>query len=98
MICVQPKAWMNLIVCLLARRISHPATYGRYGYASYRKGMETGLVKSDRYELLKRKRDSINSIIEFTSQLFDETGLINRYWRPIGTLPLRQKGCKLIDL
>ena len=61
------------------------------------KAWKLGLVKSDRYELLKRKRDSINSIIEFTRNYSMKPALINPVLEHLGTTPLRQ-GCKLIDL
>ena len=61
------------------------------------KAWKLGLVKSDRYELLKRKRDSINSIIEFTRNYSMKPALINPVLEQLGTTPLRQ-GCKLIDL
>ena len=62
------------------------------------KGWKLGLVKSDRYELLKRKRDSINSIIEFTRNYSMKPALINPVLEQLGTTPLRPQGCKLIDL
>ena len=56
-----------------------------------------GLVKGDRYELLKRKREAINNIVEFTRSYSMKPALINPALERLGTTPLRQ-GCKLVDL
>ena len=56
-----------------------------------------GLAKSDRYELLKKKRDAISSIVEFTRNYSIKADLINPALEALGTTPLRH-GCKLIDI
>ena len=61
------------------------------------KAWKLGLVKGDRYELLKRKREAINSIVEFTRNYSMKPALINPALERLGTTPLRQ-GCKLVDL
>ena len=61
------------------------------------KAWKLGLVKEDRYELLKRKREAISNIVEFTRNYSMKPALINPVLEQLGTTPLRQ-GCKLIDL
>ena len=61
------------------------------------KAQRLGLVKEDRYELLKKKRESIERIISFVRDYSIKPALINDALEKIGTTPLRQ-GCKLIDL
>jgi len=56
-----------------------------------------GLAKPNRYELLKKKRESINHIIEFTKNYSIKPALINSALQSLGSAELRQ-GCKLIDL
>ncbi len=78
-------------------RISHPAPHGRCGYALTEKAWKLGLAKEDRYELLKRKREAVNRIIDFARNYSMKPALINPVLEQLGTTPLRQ-GCKLIDL
>lgn len=61
------------------------------------KAWQLGLVKEDRYALLKEKRESVKSIIEFARNYSMKPALINSTLEKIGTAPLRQ-GCKLIEL
>ena len=61
------------------------------------KGRELGLVNEERYELLKSKREAINSIIEFARNYSIKPALINDALEALGTTPLRQ-GCKLIEV
>ena len=61
------------------------------------KSWNLGLAKADRYELLKRKREAVNHIIDFTRNYSMKPALINPILEELGTTPLRQ-GCKLIDL
>lgn len=56
-----------------------------------------GLVKEDRYALLKSKREAIESIVNFTRNYSIKAVLINDALEKLGTTPLRH-GCKLIDL
>lgn len=56
-----------------------------------------GLVKDDRYALLLKKREAIDTIVEFAKKYSIKPALINDALEAIGTTPLRQ-GCKLIDL
>lgn len=56
-----------------------------------------GLVKEDRYDLLKSKRKEVNRIIDFTRNYSIKAALINDTLEKLGTTPLRH-GCKLIDL
>ena len=51
---------------------------------SYTHLWKLGLVKSDRYELLKRKRDSFNRIIEFTRNYSMKPALINPVLEQLG--------------
>jgi len=61
------------------------------------KSWKLGLAKNDRYELLKKKRKAIESIVEFTRNFSIKPVLINSILESLGTTPLRQ-GCKLVDL
>ena len=56
-----------------------------------------GLVKKDRYEMLCRKREAVNQIIDFTKKFSIKANLINDALQQLGTAPLT-RGCKLIDL
>mgnify|MGYP000729110455 CR=1 FL=1 len=56
-----------------------------------------GLVKEDRYALLKSKREAVENIVNFTRNYSIKAALINDALENLGTTPLRQ-GCKLIDL
>ncbi len=56
-----------------------------------------GLAKADRYELLKKKREAVNHIVEFTRNYSIKADLINLALEILGTTPLRH-GCKLIDI
>lgn len=58
---------------------------------------QLGLAKSDRYELLTKKRESVNRIVEFTQNYSIKAALINESLETLGTTPLRQ-GCKLVDI
>ena len=61
------------------------------------KAWNIGLVKEDRYTLLKNKKEAIDRIISFTRNFSIKPNLINDALEKLGTTPLRQ-GCKLIDL
>ena len=61
------------------------------------KAWRLGLVKEDRYELLKRKREAVERIISFAQSYSIKASLINDSLEKLGTTPLRQ-GCKLIEL
>ncbi|MEG2150813.1 MAG: tRNA uridine-5-carboxymethylaminomethyl(34) synthesis enzyme MnmG [Bacteroidaceae bacterium] len=56
-----------------------------------------GLAKEDRYQLLKKKRENVSRIIEFTKNYSIKSALINDSLEKLGTAPLKQ-GCKLVDL
>ena len=56
-----------------------------------------GLVKQDRYDMLCRKREAVNSIIEYAKKFSIKANLINDALVKLGTAPLTH-GCKLIDL
>ena len=56
-----------------------------------------GLAKADRYELLRKKREAVNSIIDFARNFSIKANLINPVLESLGTTPLRH-GCKLVDL
>ena len=58
---------------------------------------QLGLAKTDRYELLKKKREAVNRIIEFTKNYSIKASLINPSLEVLGTTPLRH-GCKLVDI
>ena len=61
------------------------------------KAWKLGLVKEDRYELMKSKREAIKRIIEFTKDYSIKAALINDALEKLGTTPMKY-GCKLIDL
>lgn len=61
------------------------------------KSYRLGLAQSDRYELLQKKRASIERIIGFARNYSMKPALINPALESLGTTPLRQ-GCKLIEL
>ena len=61
------------------------------------KAYRIGLAKADRYELLKRKREAIGSLVEFARTYSIKPALINSALEQLGTTPLRQ-GCKLVEL
>ena len=56
-----------------------------------------GLVKQDRYDMLCRKREVVNRIIDFAKKFSIKANLINDALTQLGTAPLTH-GCKLIDL
>jgi len=56
-----------------------------------------GLVKEERYNLLKSKKEAIDQIVAFTHSYSMKPALINDGLEKIGTTPLRQ-GCKLIEI
>ena len=61
------------------------------------KAWKLGLVKEDRYTLLKKKREAVERIISFARNYSIKAALINDSLEKLGTTPLRH-GCKLIDL
>ena len=61
------------------------------------KSYQLGLAKSDRYGLLKSKREAVESIVDFARTYSIKPALINPVLEQLGTTPLRQ-GCKMIDL
>ena len=61
------------------------------------KSWKLGLATSERYELLKRKREAIDRILSFTRGYSMKPALINDVLEALGTTPLRQ-GCKLAEL
>src|SRR5574344_476122 len=61
------------------------------------KGWKLGLVKADRYELYRNKKDIVNEIINFTRTYSIKPSLINETLESYNTAPLKH-GCKLIDL
>ena len=61
------------------------------------KAWKLGLVKEDRYTLLKKKREVVERIISFARNYSIKAALINDSLEKLGTTPLRH-GCKLIDL
>lgn len=61
------------------------------------KSYRLGLAQSDRYELLQKKRASIERIIGFARNYSMKPALINPALESLGTTPLRQ-GCKLVEL
>ena len=56
-----------------------------------------GLATNQRHELLVKKRETVERIIEFARNYSIKPALINPALETLGTTPLRQ-GCKLIDL
>ena len=61
------------------------------------KAYNIGLAKQDRYDLLKEKKDSRNSIIAFAEKFSIKAQYINEDLERLGTSPLSH-GCKLVDL
>lgn len=61
------------------------------------KAYKLGLVKEDRYTLLKKKRDEVERILNFARSYSIKAALINDSLEKLGTTPLRH-GCKLIDI
>ncbi|MEG1546896.1 MAG: FAD-dependent oxidoreductase, partial [Bacteroides sp.] len=61
------------------------------------KAWNLGLVKAERYELLKSKREAVKNIVNFTRNYSMKPALINPALEALGTTPLRQGG-KLIEL
>jgi tRNA uridine 5-carboxymethylaminomethyl modification enzyme len=61
------------------------------------KGYEIGLVKQDRIDLLREKKQYRDTIIAFTENFSIKAQLINEALEKIGTTPLAH-GCKLKDL
>ena len=58
---------------------------------------QIGLVKQDRYDALCRKREAVQSIIDYAKKFSIKAALINDALVKLGTAPLTH-GCKLIDL
>ena len=56
-----------------------------------------GLAKRDRYDLLTKKRENIDKIIDFAQKFSIKAAYINEALESLDTTPLRG-GCKLIDL
>ena len=61
------------------------------------KGYELGIVKKDRYDWWKEKKQAIEEIENFCQNFAIKPKLINPSLEALGTTPL-QFGCKLIDL
>lgn len=61
------------------------------------KSYKLGLVRENRYALLKSKRDAVERILSFARNYSIKAPLINDALEMLGTTPLRQ-GCKLIDI
>ncbi|NDV57739.1 tRNA uridine-5-carboxymethylaminomethyl(34) synthesis enzyme MnmG [Bacteroides sp. 519] len=61
------------------------------------KAWKLGLVKEDRYNLLKTKKEAIDRIVNFTKDYSIKAALINDALENLGTTPLKH-GCKLVDL
>jgi len=61
------------------------------------KAYNIGLAKQDRYDLLKEKKDSRDSIIAFAEKFSIKAQYINEDLERLGTSPLSH-GCKLVDL
>ena len=61
------------------------------------KSYQIGLAKEDRYTLLKKKREAVNRIVDFTKKYSIKAALINDTLESLGTAPLKH-GCKLIDI
>ncbi len=62
-----------------------------------RKSHEWGLASSERVQLLDKKEEKVNEIIEFASNFSIKADRINPFLEQLGTSPLKQ-GVKLIDL
>ena len=58
---------------------------------------QIGLAKRDRYDLMKRKKEAIDSIVEFVQAYSIKPALINESLQRLGTTPLKQ-GCKMIEI
>lgn len=61
------------------------------------KSYQIGLAKEERYALLKKKREAVSRIVDFTKNYSIKAALINDTLESLGTAALRQ-GCKLIDI
>ena len=61
------------------------------------KSYHIGLAKADRYELLRKKREQVNHLVDFARNYSIKAALINPALEALGTTPLRH-GCKLVDL
>jgi len=61
------------------------------------KSYQLGLATSERYELYKKKNESIDNLIDFIKGFSIKSHLINPVLETLGTTPLRH-GCKLIEL
>ncbi len=61
------------------------------------KSYQLGLATSERYELYKKKKESIDNLIDFIKGFSIKSHLINPVLETLGTTPLRH-GCKLIEL
>ncbi len=61
------------------------------------KSYQLGLATSERYELYKKKKESIDNLIDFIKGFSIKSHLINPALKTLGTTPLRH-GCKLIEL
>jgi glucose-inhibited division protein A len=61
------------------------------------KAYNIGLAKQDRYDLLKEKKESRDSIIAFAEKFSIKAQYINEDLERLGTSPLSH-GCKLVDL
>ncbi len=60
-------------------------------------GYEIGLVSKERYELMHRKRQERDTLIDFARNYSIKAALINPILEQLGTTPLKQ-GVKLLDL
>ena len=58
---------------------------------------EIGLASSERYNMMKSKKEKINAIVKFASEFSLKPALINPAIESLGTTPLRH-GCKLEEL
>ncbi|MBR5639998.1 MAG: tRNA uridine-5-carboxymethylaminomethyl(34) synthesis enzyme MnmG [Muribaculaceae bacterium] len=61
------------------------------------RGYELGLATQERYELMVRKRDQVNDLVQFARDFSVKTALINPPLEKAGLQPLKQ-GQKLYDL
>lgn len=61
------------------------------------KAYKIGLASSERYDLLCRKREQIDKLLEFARDYSIKPALINDALEQLGTTPL-QHGCKLLEL
>ena len=62
-----------------------------------RKGYELGLATADRLNLLEKKEQEVEKIVDFVTNFSLKADRINPFLERLGTSPLRQ-GVKLIDL